>query len=85
MEGKHKDTASLHAFHKIIAGEPKAQCIDPCFITGKGCVYTDAILRNRSNDARVSAGFLITPFQPNVRSFASLALTPYLDRSSASG
>lgn len=54
--------------------------INPCFMTGKGCVYTEAIDRQIENRRakKAYAGFMIVPFQPNVSSFFDLCFNRYL-------
>lgn len=53
--------------------------VDPCFMTGKGCVYTDQIdeaLRTRKKDGQVR-GFMIMPFRPRLRVFFENCLRPF--------
>jgi len=53
--------------------------VDPCFMTGKGCVYTETIDREiyRRKD-KFYSGFMVVPFQPNINTFFELCLKPYL-------
>ncbi len=54
--------------------------VDPCFMTGKGCVYTEAIDReidSREKD-KLYSGFMVIPFQPNVNAWFDLCLKRYL-------
>ena len=53
--------------------------VNPCFMTGKGCVYTDQIdqalkLREEQNACR---GFMIMPFRPRLRVFFENCLRPF--------
>jgi hypothetical protein len=53
--------------------------VDPCFMTGKGCVYTDQIdegLDSR-NRGQVASGFMIMPFRQNLTTFFSNSLVPF--------
>ncbi len=55
--------------------------VHPCFMTGKGCVYTEAIdreIERRSLEGGY-AGFRVTPFQPNLNVFHQNCLDRYLD------
>jgi hypothetical protein len=55
--------------------------VDPCFMTGKGCVYTSVIdktLRDRKNATpRRYAGFSVMPFRKNLYVFFDSCLKPY--------
>lgn len=53
--------------------------VNPCFMTGKGCVYTDQIdqalaLREKQKACR---GFMIMPFRPKLRVFFENCLRPF--------
>ena len=55
--------------------------VDPCFMTGKGCVYTDQIdeaLRTRQKADRVK-GFMIMPFRPGLKVFFENCLRPFFE------
>ena len=57
--------------------------INPCFMTGKGCVHTELIdheisLRKAKNNY---IGFLVVPFQPNLSAFLELCFKRYLHNS----
>lgn len=55
--------------------------VDPCFMTGKGCVYTDQIdeaLRTRKKNGQVK-GFMIMPFRPGLRVFFENCLRPFFE------
>lgn len=55
--------------------------VDPCFMTGKGCVYRDAIdraLRERSQ-GNSSSGFMVMPFRENLEVFYRNTLSPYFE------
>ncbi len=54
--------------------------VNPCFMTGKGCVYTEQIDREielRKNK-KANCGFMILPFQPNISVFFELCLKRYI-------
>lgn len=56
--------------------------INPCFMTGKGCVYTETI--DRAIDSRrmlcedSCSGFLIVPFQPNISAFLEMSFKRFM-------
>jgi len=53
--------------------------VDPCFMTGKGCVYTDQIdqaLKSRVHKGEAK-GFMIMPFRPRLRVFFENCLRPF--------
>ena len=55
--------------------------VDPCFMTGKGCVYTDQIdeaLRTRKKNEQVK-GFMIMPFRPRLQVFFGNCLRPFFE------
>jgi len=69
-----------NAFISRLDNQPHKR-VDPCFMTGKGCVYTEIIDREleiRSNK-NLYAGFMIIPFQPNINVFFNQCLIRYLD------
>ena len=78
MKEDNVKDAVMEAFFGKINTAPFSRCIDPCFITGKACVYTEAIEYERNNRKDKRTGFVITPFRPNIRSFTDRALAPYL-------
>lgn len=51
--------------------------VDPCFMTGKACVYAEVVNRNIAMRAGVS-GFMIMPFRQNLEVFFKNCLTPFL-------
>ncbi len=56
--------------------------VSPCFMTGKGCVYTDAIdreqeIRHVKKGEPSRRGFMIMPFKPNFKVFFDNCLTPF--------
>lgn len=63
--------------------------VNPCFMTGKGCVYADQIdeaLKSRTagldSDRHKEAGcgcFVITPFRPHLKVFFQNCLVPFLE------
>ena len=77
------DTKSLagdyEPFHEKIREQHSR--VDPCFMTGKGCVYRDAIdraLRDRSQ-GKGSSGFMVMPFRQNLEVFYRNTLSPYFE------
>jgi hypothetical protein len=57
--------------------------INPCFMTGKGCVHTEHIDREWEERAKGSdklVGFMVRPFRPNIESFFELCLERYLTK-----
>ena len=55
--------------------------INPCFMTGKGCVHTEHIdkeweSRIKTNETFLS--FMVRPFKPNVEAFFELCLERYI-------
>lgn len=66
--------------------------INPCFMNGKGCVYTEQIdreIERRKSGGRTKsdkcerdkscvAGFMVIPFQPNISTFFDLCLKRYI-------
>lgn len=55
--------------------------VAPCFMTGKGCVYSEAIENEirRRRFASKCVGFLITPFRPNINTFHELSMGRYIN------
>ena len=55
--------------------------VDPCFMTGKGCVYTHLINRaiEDRHDVFGCQGFMITPFRPNLSVFFQNTLHPFFE------
>lgn len=59
--------------------------VDPCFMTGKGCVYTEVIdhtikerkLRVDQDNKRDYLGFSVMPFRKNLDTFFKNCLVPY--------
>jgi hypothetical protein len=61
--------------------------VSPCFMTGKGCVYSEAI-ENEIRLRRLAGkyvGFLVTPFRPNINTFHELSMGRYIDVNYSSG
>ena len=54
--------------------------INPCFMTGKGCVYTEQIDREfeHRRDRTAFSGFMILPFRPNISVFYDLCLKRFV-------
>jgi len=64
----------------------KHRRIDPCFMTGKGCVYTEQIdniintrLKEGEKGEKEYRGFSILPFRPNTKTFHRNCLQKYLE------
>ena len=62
--------------------------LDPCFMTGKGCVYTEQIdniigyrkeERRNGNGKKEFRGFSIMPFRPNTKTFHRNCLLKYFE------
>src|ERR1044071_204178 len=53
--------------------------VDPCFMTGKGCVYTEVIERNlKENEGKHKfTGFAIMPLRKNLGVFYQNCLKPF--------
>ncbi|HEX5720848.1 MAG TPA: hypothetical protein VF179_32130 [Thermoanaerobaculia bacterium] len=69
--------AELQTF--LTAVRQRHDRVNPCFMTGKGCVYTDQIdqalkLREEQEACR---GFMIMPFRPRLRVFFENCLRPF--------
>jgi hypothetical protein len=58
----------------------KHDLVDPCFMTGKGCVYAQIIEEERQQRATKgeAAGFFIVPFRENFGVFHKNCLQPFL-------
>jgi hypothetical protein len=78
MSGDERRSAEQRQFERLTR-LPHGR-INPCFMTGKGCVHTETI--DKEIEARAQAGdltgFLIMPFQPNINVFFELCLRRYL-------
>lgn len=55
--------------------------VDPCFMTGKGCVYTEVIERSIKDrkKANESVGFSVMPFRDNLNVFFKNCLSLYFN------
>src|ERR1035437_9559458 len=53
--------------------------VNPCFMTGKGCVYTDQIDQALAlrEEQEACKGFMIMPFRPRLRVFFENCLRPF--------
>lgn len=74
-----KTKSEIEEFHTAI--KQRHRRINPCFMTGKGCVHTEHIdeeweHRNKTGDKFLS--FMVRPFRPNVEAFFELCLERYL-------
>jgi hypothetical protein len=65
---------------KVMESEPHGR-VDPCFMTGKGCVYSDIINREIADRhaRKCCGGFLVTPFRNNLKVFLRNSLRPYFE------
>lgn len=55
--------------------------INPCFMTGKGCVNTEHIdreIEERNNKKESLVCFMVRPFRPNFDAFNKLCLERFL-------
>lgn len=52
--------------------------INPCFMTGKGCVHTEHIDSELEKRNNILAGFNVRPFQPNIEAAHILSLYRFL-------
>jgi hypothetical protein len=81
------DSIEINRFKAAV--EKPHRRISPCFMTGKGCVYTEQIDREfdyrRNSVPKNYSGFMIVPFQPNVSVFYELCLKLYLSGAYADG
>jgi hypothetical protein len=70
--------AEKKKFHDLI-NQPHRR-INPCFMTGKGCVYTEQIDRDLNYRKRdeCASGFSVLPFQPNTSVFYELCLKRFV-------
>lgn len=73
----NEDTYTKEFYKKI--SEPHRR-VDPCFMTGKGCVYTEIIDKEleRHKDENSYEGFMIIPFRPNMETFFDLCLKRFV-------
>ena len=67
----------LRDFFKII--RRRHNRVNPCFMTGKGCVYTDQIdqVLEAREKQQACTGFMIMPFRPRLRVFFENCLRPF--------
>lgn len=81
FSSRHEVAEDAEEFRKrVMKGEPHGR-VDPCFMTGKGCVYSDIINREIADrHARnCCGGFLVTPFRNNLKVFLRNSLRPYFE------
>lgn len=80
MSVPKNNSQEFEAFLSIV--KQRHRRINPCFMTGKGCVHTEHIDReweDRSEKNMSLSGFLVRPFRPNVEAFFELCLERYLN------
>ena len=79
QEVRPPQSSILIQFHKDVR-KPHRR-VDPCFMTGKGCVYREvideAIKERKKRDEY--AGFMIMPFRHNVKVFFYNCLAPFFE------
>jgi len=72
-------TSEIETFYLL--AKQRHRRINPCFMTGKGCVHTEHIdieLEERNRKQNQLKGFMVRPFRPNVEAFNKLCLERYL-------
>lgn len=58
----------------------KHRKIDPCFMTGRACVYSEIIDKIWQSDKNKSySGFMIIPFRPNINMYFNNCLKPFIE------
>ncbi len=75
----NKSKSEAEEFLSVI--KQRHRRINPCFMTGKGCVHTEHVdeeweNRNRTGDTFLS--FMVRPFKSNVEAFFELCLERYI-------
>lgn len=78
---RHEIAEDAEVFrNRVMKHEPHGR-VAPCFMTGKGCVYSDIIDREIADrHARnCCGGFLVTPFKNNLKVFLRNSLRPYFE------
>lgn len=71
--------SEMDSFYSLVRHRHRR--INPCFMTGKGCVHTEHI--DREWEERVEknnslTSFMVRPFRPNIEAFFELCLVRYL-------
>ncbi|MCP5516377.1 MAG: hypothetical protein H7A45_03865 [Verrucomicrobiales bacterium] len=81
FSARHEIAGDATEFRTRVMREEPHSRVDPCFMTGKGCVYSDSITREMANrHARdCCCGFLVTPFRNNLKVFIRNSLLPYFE------
>lgn len=78
MSSAQKAATDIDEF--ILKARQPHRRINPCFMTGKGCVHTEHIdiaLDSRA-DTKTVSGFNVRPFQPNIETAHNLSLKRYM-------
>ncbi len=82
MPDEHAIPSGSRPFGGVFDSEHRR--VDPCFMTGKGCVYTEVIDRaikdrrlKRDDEAGRYIGFSVMPFRKNLDVFFKNCLEPY--------
>ncbi len=78
-ESTMAENARIELQSFLEAVQQRHERVNPCFMTGKGCVYTDQIdqaleLREKQ---KACSGFMIMPFRPKLRVFFENCLRPF--------
>lgn len=82
FESRHKLADDALEFRRMVMNQERQHGrVDPCFMTGKGCVYSDTIARELSyrHKENQCMGFLVTPFRNNLKVFFRNSLEPYFE------
>ena len=78
---RHEIAADAPDFRRSVTKEAPHGRVDPCFMTGKGCVYSDVITQEIADrhSKNCCTGFLVTPFRNNLKVFLRNSLRPYFE------
>lgn len=77
---KQSDQSPSDAAAFLAVIRQRHERVSPCFMTGKGCVYTDQIdqaLDERKKLDGACSGFMIMPFRPKLKVFFQNCLQPF--------
>lgn len=70
-----KTDVEINIFREKICNP--VQKVDPCFMTGKACVYSEIIDVEKK---KFNTGFMIMPFRPNIKIFFENCLKPFIEK-----
>ncbi len=81
FSSRHEISTDASKFRARVMQEEPHSRVDPCFMTGKGCVYSDSITREivERHNKNCCSGFLVTPFRNNLKVFIRNSLRPYFE------